>query len=66
MTKNQLDFILSSDRNIVRNCKVITKLDISGDHRMVRAREEMNNKLMRLKKNQKQKSLRFDLKVLEK
>ena len=61
VTKNQLDFILFSDRKIVRNCKVIAKLDIGGNHRMVRAREEINNKLMRLKK-----SLRLDLRVREK
>ena len=32
VTKNQIDFILSSDRKIVRNCKVITKVDIGSDH----------------------------------
>ena len=31
-TKNQIDFILSSDRKIVRNCEVITKVDIGSDH----------------------------------
>ena len=37
MTKNQTDFVLSSDRKIVGNCEVITKVDIGSDHRMVRA-----------------------------
>ena len=42
VTKNQIDFILSSDRKIVRNCEVITKLDIGSDHRMVRASVEID------------------------
>ena len=45
MTKNQTDF-MSSERKIVGNCKVITKVDIRSDHRMVRARVEINKKLM--------------------
>ena len=68
MTKNQTDFILSSDRKIVRNCEAITKVDIGGDYRMVRARVNIDKKLMRpkKKKNQKQKPHRLDLRVLEK
>ena len=66
MTKNQIDIILSSDRKIVRNCEVITKFDIGSDHRMVRARAEIDKKLMRLKRIQKQKPYRLDLRVLEK
>ena len=66
VTKNQIDFILSSDREIVQNCEVITKVDIGGDHRMVRARVEIDKKLMRLKRIQKQKPCRLDLRVLEK
>ena len=42
VTKNQTDFMLSSNRNIVGNCEVITKVDIGSDHRMVRARAEIN------------------------
>ena len=34
MTKNQIDFMLSSDRK--RNCEVITKVDSGSDHRIVR------------------------------
>ena len=66
VTKNQIDFILSSDRKIVQNCEVITKVDIGSDHRMVRARVEIDKKLMRLKRIQKQKPYRLDLRVLEK
>ena len=66
VTKNQIDFILSSDWKIVQNCEVITKVDIGSDHRMVRARVEIDKKLMRLKRIQKQKPYRLDLRVLEK
>ena len=66
VTKNQIDFILSSDRKIVQNCGVITKVDIGSDHRMVRARVEIDKKLMRLKRIQRQKPCRLDLRVLEK
>ena len=44
MTKSPIDFILSSDRKVVGNCDVITKLDIGSDHRMVRARIEIYKK----------------------
>ena len=64
MTKNQIDFILSSDRKIVQNCEVIAKVDIGSDHCMVRARVEIDKKLMRLKRIQK--PYRLDLRVLEK
>ena len=59
VTKNQIDFILSSDWKIVQNCEVITKVDIGSDHRMVRARVEIDKKLMRLKRIQKTKTLPF-------
>ena len=65
MTKNQNDFIPFSDRKIVGNCEVITKVDIFNDYRMVRARVEINKKLKRLKKIQKQKPLKLDLRLLE-
>ena len=66
VTKSQTDFILFSYRKIVQNCEVITKVDICSDHRMVRARVEIDKKLMRLKRIQKQKPYRLDLRVLEK
>ena len=44
MTKKQIDFMTSA-----RNCEVITKVDIDNNHRMVRAKGEINKKLMRLK-----------------
>ena len=47
------------------NCEVITKVDIGSDHRMVRARVEIDKKLMRLKAIQKRKPHRLDLSVLE-
>ena len=50
----------------MQNCEVITKVDIGSDHRMVRARVEIDKKLMRLKRIQRQKPCRLDLRVLEK
>ena len=52
------------------NCEVITKLDNGSDHRMVRARVDMNKKLLalkktKLKKNTKKPPFRLDLGVLE-
>ena len=49
-----------SDRKIIQNFKVITKMDIGCDHRMVRARVQINKKLTRLKKIPKQKPLKLD------
>ena len=66
MIKNRTNFILSTDRKIVGNCEVITKVDIGSNHRTVRAGVEINKKLLRLKKFQKQKTLKLDLRVLEK
>ncbi len=48
-TRNQIDYILSSQRGIIRDCGVITKVDIGSDHRMVRAKVHLNKKLARLK-----------------
>ena len=66
MTKTPTDFIMSSDRKIVGNCEVITKVDIDSDNRMVRARVDINKKFMRKKIIQKQKLLKLDLRVLQK
>ena len=66
VTKNQIDFILSSDRKIVRNCEVITKVDIGSEHRMVRARVEIDKKLMRLKRIKKTKTLPIRLQSIRK
>ena len=41
-------------------------MDIGSDHRIARARVAINNKLIILKKIQKQKPLRLDFRVLEK
>ena len=43
--QNKIDFRMSSDRQIVGNCEVMTKVDIGSDHRMVRARAEINKKV---------------------
>ena len=51
MTQTQTDFIISSDRYTVGNCEVINKVDIGKDHRMVRARVEVNKKSLDLRKS---------------
>ena len=60
VTKSQTNFILYSDRKIV-GTEVITKVGIGRDHRMGRARVEINKKLMRLKKKTNSKPLKIDL-----
>ncbi|XP_072018244.1 craniofacial development protein 2-like [Amphiura filiformis] len=57
--RNQIDFVLSSQRGILQNCEVITNVDIGSDHRMIRAKILLNKKLARLKfiKNSKKSKL---------
>ena len=50
----------------MRNCEVITKVDVGSNHRMVRARVEIDKKLISLNRIQKQQPYRLDLRVLEK
>lgn len=56
--KNQIDFILSSQKGIVNDCEAVT-IDIGSDHRMVRATIKINRKLARLKfiKNKRKKCI---------
>ncbi|XP_072051799.1 uncharacterized protein [Amphiura filiformis] len=48
-TRNQIDFILSSQKGIIQDCGFITKVDIGSDHRMVRAKLHISKRLARLK-----------------
>ena len=61
--KNQIDFILCSEKTTIKDCEVITKVDVGSDHRMVRAKLKINMKLIRLKhiKQQKPMKLRIDV-----
>ena len=45
-TRNQTDFALSNQRGIVINCKVITKVDIRSDHRLIRMTLRINRRLV--------------------
>ncbi|KOB79474.1 Endonuclease-reverse transcriptase, partial [Operophtera brumata] len=47
--KNEIDFVLSSDRSIVKDVSVINKINYSSDHRPVRAKIKFNFKIHRLK-----------------
>ncbi|GFR98368.1 endonuclease-reverse transcriptase [Elysia marginata] len=36
--RNQIDFILSTDKSLFKNTEVITSIDVGSDHRMVRGK----------------------------
>ncbi|GFO38583.1 endonuclease-reverse transcriptase [Plakobranchus ocellatus] len=48
--RNQIDFIMTSERSTSKDCGVITKIEIDSDHRMVRARIVINSRLERLRR----------------
>ncbi|KAK3790884.1 hypothetical protein RRG08_011097 [Elysia crispata] len=64
--KNQIDFILTTDKTTIQNTEIITKVDIGSDHRMVRSRMTINKKLTRLKRIKKKKPLKINTRQLEK
>ena len=64
-TRNQIDFIMVSDRTIVKNCEVITKVDIGSDHRMLRGTIKINRKLERLKRIKRLRPFKVNIKWLE-
>ena len=45
--KNQIDFILCSEKTTIEDYEVITKVGVGSDHRMVRAKLKINKKLIR-------------------
>ena len=65
VTKNQIDFILSNQRGIVKNCEVITNVDIASDHRMVRVNISINKKLARLRFIQNKRKTRINIMKLK-
>ncbi|KAK3784049.1 hypothetical protein RRG08_025243 [Elysia crispata] len=58
--KNQIDFILTTDKTTIQNTEIITKVDIGSDHRMIRSRMTINKKLTRLKRIKKKKPLKIN------
>ena len=46
--KNQIDFILTTDKTIFQNTEILTQVDIGSDHRLLRGKIKMNKKLTRL------------------
>ncbi|XP_030747799.1 craniofacial development protein 2-like [Sitophilus oryzae] len=48
-TKNEIDFIITDKRHIVKDLTVLNKLTTRSDHRLVRARIELNTGKERLK-----------------
>eukprot|EP00057_Strongylocentrotus_purpuratus_P009229 XP_011663703.1 PREDICTED: uncharacterized protein LOC105438068 [Strongylocentrotus purpuratus] len=65
VTKNQIDFILSNQRGIIKNCEVITNVDIASDHRMVRVNISINKKLARLRFIQNKRKTRINIMKLK-
>lgn len=48
-TKNEIDFIMARDRNIVLDIDVINKFEFDSDHRILRAKLKLDQKLERAK-----------------
>ena len=65
VTKNQIDFILSNQRGIIKNCEVITNVHIASDHRMVRVNISINKKLARLRFIQNKRKTRINIMKLK-
>ncbi|GFR76387.1 endonuclease-reverse transcriptase [Elysia marginata] len=63
--RNQIDFILSTDKPLFENTEVITSIDVGSDHRMVRGKIMLNKTLMRLKRLSKKKGSKIEIKHLE-
>ena len=64
-TRNQIDFILTSERNMSKDCGVITKVDIGSDHRMVRAKIVINTRLERIRWSRRKRPIKTNMEVLE-
>ncbi|GFN91212.1 endonuclease-reverse transcriptase [Plakobranchus ocellatus] len=64
-TRNQIDFIMTSDRNMSKDCGVIIKKDIGSDHGMVTARKVINSRLERLRKIERKRSIKINIEILE-
>ena len=59
--KNQIDFILTTDKTIFQNTEILTQVDIGSDHRLLRGKIKMNKKLTRLKKIHRKKALKINI-----
>jgi len=49
MTKNEIDFILTDKPDIVQDVKVINKVNVGSDHRMLPGKVKINTRLERQK-----------------
>ncbi|GFO03531.1 endonuclease-reverse transcriptase [Plakobranchus ocellatus] len=63
--RNQTDFIMTSKRNMSKDCSVITKVDIGSDYRMVRARKVIHSRLERLRRIKRKRSIKINTEILE-
>lgn len=64
-TRNQIDYTLASNKNIIANCEIISKVNIGSDHRMLRTKVKINKKLIRLKRILRQKPMKTNLALIE-
>jgi len=65
-TRNMIDYIMTSNRKILSNCEVISKVDIGSDHRMVRGKIKLSKDLLRLEMIKRKKQIRTNLNMLKK
>ncbi|GFO19573.1 endonuclease-reverse transcriptase [Plakobranchus ocellatus] len=64
-TRNQKDFIMTSERNMSKDCGVITKIDVGSDHKMMRARIVVNSRLERLRRMKRKRPRKINSEMLE-
>lgn len=59
-TKNEIDFIISNRKSIVKNVTVLNRFTTGSDHRMVRAKVLLNTRTQRQKMVKKQFKVNID------
>lgn len=57
--KNERDYIISNDKNIIKYSMVLNAINLGSDHRVVRAKVVTNRKKERMKKIDKKCANRF-------
>lgn len=64
-TKNEIDFIISSHKNIIRDVSVLNTVNVGSDHRLVRSKLCINGKLERSRQIRKAKRCIEGRKILQ-
>ena len=63
LVKNEIDYILTNKKSIVKNVKVIQRVNVGSDHRLVRGTIKTNTRIERCKMMRTRKS-KVNIKVL--